>query len=190
MDYTKAVDLNDTRELQEFLSDGLNVSIPLYYNNPNRSVRINLENLCDDFAGSLVKTIVSSLLQGKNFWICQYGSTSGYELLSKGFLMGSPPISIIEHDFSSINSEWYEYPSNHIACVKIPFQSFNMDAYITYVFRRCFLSNTLFLIDTIGKCAISIYDRRGMDIASADDTTIERIRTDFGKYVMLGSSIN
>ena len=184
MDYNKVVGLNDTHELQEFLSEGLNISIPLYHNNPNRAVRINLEDLQDDFAGSLVKNIMSALFWGKDFWICQFGSASGDALLTNGFLLESLPISIIEYDFSSINSEWYEYPYNYIACVKIPFQMFNMDAYIKYVFRHSFLSNTLFLIDTIGKCAVSTYDRRGMDIATLDCATKEKIQVRFEKYLM------
>jgi len=170
--------------LKNFICNTLNVDLPLYQNNPDCSVRINFEDLNTIEAQLLAKKIIKQLLSENLFWICEYGSSSGKTFYENNFFVSNPEVFIFPFQFTLIDRDWFEYERDSITCTYIGLQDLRLDEYIKYAFRLEFISNTIFLISTDRQIALSIYDRRGMDISSTNHSILRRIRSEFSNYTI------
>lgn len=171
--------------LERFLHSGLQIDYPLYMSNRQQGVKLDFEALDDTVAKAAAKSVLSSLLREEGFWVCEYGGNSETALREKGFLCAPPLITeILPHKCTTLDPDWFSYDVEAISCNYVKKSGFSLDTYIQYVFRLDFLSNTIFIIDEVQGFALHIYDRRGMDIVATDPGILERIRTDFSKYIM------
>lgn len=160
----------------------LNIDIPLYYNNKGHAVRFDFEDVTDKAAPGIIQEILRVVFGDRDFWICEYGCRCAADLCDKHFFReGSAEIEVIPHEFPK--DDWFEYFHNSIVCARVNARDFIAQNYIKYALRRIFMSNTIFLIDDHQKIALHIYDRRGMDVASADDCIILRLIEEFRPYV-------
>lgn len=160
----------DIDHLVSFITDEISIAIPLYISNPNKSIRVHLDSLDDAHAAYMVKAVLDAVFTGNHIWICDLGKKTINSMFNHGFFMNlqQQSVTIPFNLNATVDTDWFEYDENAIACVYADFCSFNCDSYITHVLSREFLSNTILLINCDYSVAVHVYDRRGMDIVATN----------------------
>ncbi len=168
--------------LIKFITKDLHVDIPLYYNNLGKAIKFDFENVDTECAENIIETVIHILFADRPFWVCEYGSITGSEILGNELFATCPKIEVIPY-ISSVDKDDFEYDQDAIACVHTNIETFSVRKYISYVFEYEFISNTIFLIDEVKGIALYAYDRRGMDIAATDDAILEQLLEKFSSYI-------
>ncbi len=162
----------------------MKVDLPLYILNQDRAIRFDFADVEYEIACNVIHRVLHMVFSGRNFWICEYGDNCAADLIKKRFFdKRNVEIEIIPYRSNFIDKDAFQYLHNSIACTKISAEDFYAHAYIKYVLRDRFLSNTIFLIDDERKIALQIYDRRGMDVAAMDINVIIQLFNTFRQYV-------
>lgn len=169
--------------LLHFVTQDMKIDIPLFQNNPKKSIELNLDNMDLVTATAEAKKVLQYVLSTDSFWVCEYGTDNGDTFIANNFFACEPSVEILEYHSKWIDRDWFEYEKDAIACVHTSLPSFSLDAYIHYALRMEYLSNTIFLINPNKGYAVWIYDRRGMDIASKDASLLFDLNKEFGHLV-------
>lgn len=177
------MDNYEVDSVYRFITKTLHVDIPLYYNNPGKSIRFDFEDVDTEQTENIIKAVVYLLFGCHPFWICEYGSVTGKAILERGLLAVAPKISVIPY-ISSVDKDYFEYEHDAIACAHTNIQAFSVCKYISYVLEKDFISNSIFLIDEVHEVALYVYDRRGMDVASTDNDVLKRLLEKFSSYTL------
>ena len=176
------MDIFKMNNLIKFITKDLHVDIPLYYNNLGKAIKFDFENVDTECAENIIETVIHILFADRPFWVCEYGSITGSEILGNELFSTCPKIEVIPY-ISSVDKDDFEYDQDAIACVHTNIETFSVRKYISYVFEYEFISNTIFLIDEVKGIALYAYDRRGMDIAATDDAILEQLLEKFSSYI-------
>lgn len=176
------MDIFKMNNLIKFITKDLHVDIPLYYNNLGKAIKFDFENVDTECAENIIETVIHILFADRPFWVCEYGSITGSEILGNELFATCPKIEVIPY-ISSVDKDDFEYAQDAIACVHTNIETFSVRKYISYVFEYEFISNTIFLIDEVKGIALYAYDRRGMDIAATDDAILEQLLEKFSSYI-------
>lgn len=177
-------------QLYNFLAKELHVDLPLCWNNPNKSIRISFETVDVPTAKAIAQEIIGELFADAWFWACEYGSTTGETFIKHGLLKETSSVVILPYHSELVDPEWFEYDHDAIACVQTRLKRFDVDAYTDYCFSLAFLSNSIYLVSLKRKCVVAIYDSRGMDIATTDESMLQQMCRKYAGLTILLSGSN
>ncbi len=170
-----------TTNLEEFIRNAVVFEMPLFHNNPGKSVKFDFEQLTKKEIVEIISKVLLFLFEGNALWICEWGSKSGDTIRAKKIVLnGIHDLICIPYQF--LEDDYYSYESDSITCVYSHFDHFNISEYLDYVLETNFISNLLCLVSIPAKTAVHIYDRRGMDIVSTDVAQLMDLRRLFGKH--------
>lgn len=188
MDNVKIGHMNNKQILQyiQLLNciNQMKIDLPLYVLNSDRAIRLDFSDIRYETVCDVINRVLHVMLGDRTFWLCEYGDNRATDLIKKRlFDKRKAEVGIIPYHSKLIDRDWFQYCHDSIACAKIHTRDFFSHAYIKYVLRDSFLSNTIFLIDNERKIALQVYDRRGMDIAAMDIGIIAQLFNEFRPYV-------
>ena len=162
----------------------LHIDRTLFLENQNRAIKFDFEQMETAPAKNLAIKILQRIFNKQSFWICEYGEDSRGRFKKKGFFSTPfPDIKIVPY-ISLVDKDFADYAHDTIVCTYISWENFQPAIYVSYAFRKWFLSNSVFLIDDKREIAVYIYDRRGMDVVSSDKVFLKEVYIEFEQYII------
>lgn len=162
-------------ELKEFIQGKFSIEDPVYVNNSENALQIDLTRYY--FLRkriSVAVQIFKDLLGDGDFLFCEYGSIGLSDL--KRYVIGrSNKINCIEYQTANPD---IEYSYSNISYVRVSGNCFRFRKYARDVMYRKNFWNRYYFIDLDRQRVVRMYDDRGMDILC--DKKLRR--TLYGKY--------
>ena len=162
-------------ELKEFIQGKFSIEDPVYVNNSENALQIDLTRYY--FLRkriSVAVQIFKDLLGDGDFLFCEYGSIGLSDL--KRYVNGRPnKINCIEYQTANPD---IEYSYSNISYVRVSGNCFRFRKYARDVMYRKNFWNRYYFIDLDRQRVVRMYDDRGMDILC--DKKLRR--TLYGKY--------
>ena len=165
-------------ELKEFIQGKFSIEDPVYVNNSENALQIDLTRYY--FLRkriSVAVQIFKDLLGDGDFLFCEYGAIGLSDL--KRYVNGRPnKINCIEYQTANPD---IEYSYSNISYVRVSGNCFRFRKYARDVMYRKNFWNRYYFIDLDRQRVVRMYDDRGMDILC--DKKLRR--TLYGKYCSL-----
>ena len=148
-------------ELKEFIQGKFSIEDPVYVNNSENALQIDLTRYYFFRKRiSVAVQVFKDLLGDGDFLFCEYGSIGLSDL--KRYVIGRPnKINCIEYQTANPD---IEYSYSNISYVRVSGNRFRFRKYARDVLFRKNFANSYYFIDLDRQRVVRMYDDRGMDI--------------------------
>lgn len=172
-------DEESNQEIRSFICQDFVFEDPVWQNNPQNAIQLNFTSIPKRKRSSFVVGFLHELLNGKDFFLCEYGSIGISD--KKKLIKGHPSK---EHcfEFQGFNED-IDYLYHNVTYIKVRAGQLNIRHFVRSVFKRVCPACNYYLIDLIGMMGIRLYDERGCVIVAKDKKKLEELSDRYSKFL-------